>query len=801
MGDCGDRSMRPARLLSAVGYARITTKAETIRDLQPMVRRSVVPRLAVIDVGTWVADPESVLDALTATFPSRVVIVRSSARSEDSSEASNAGAFRSITDVSTRVPAQLRSAIDQVIRSYGAAHDGDQVLVQEMVSDVARSGVVMTRLPDSGAPYYVVSFDATSGRTDTVTSGARDGVRTVLVFRGASLRVDLRAEISEVLACVEEVERLVGRDDLDIEFAVDQAGTVFLLQVRPIVFARRLRGIPEERIRRRLARAAAMLPTWNAGHPKLVGRRRAWSVMADWNPAEMIGIDPAPLALSLYRSLVTDEAWATSRAMLGFRDVRPCPLMLDVVGKPYVDVRAGLNSFLPASLSDDLGARLVDDHIAKLEAHPELHDKLEFDVVPTCVTWDFEERADELRGAGFSATDVDALRAGLVETTRRTVERVGCDLEVLAALRRRCDRLLRSEARPLDRVAALLDDARCVGFPAFANLARAAFAATAMVRSLARAGVISGDQADTSLAALETVSGRMRRDGARVARGALSWGDFVWEYGHLRPGTYDIESPCYASDPSSYLRPFVRDVPVRVCAESSLPDAEHVEIARQLADVGWPRTEGGFGVFLRRSIEARELGKFTVSRNVSAALETLAAWGAEYGASRRDLSFLTVADLGMLRSLDGSDVAAHLHRVVDRRRARSTERAAAQLPALILSTEDLSCFERTPSEPNYITRRRVTAPPCAVRSDPARLAVEGKIVAIPAADPGFDWLFSRRPAGLVTMYGGANSHMAVRASEFGIPAAIGVGHDLFQQVSVAHLVELDCSSRRVRALC
>ena len=32
-------------------------------------------------------------------------------------------------------------------------------------------------------------------------------------------------------------------------------------------------------------------------------------VMPDWNPAEMIGIGQ-PLALSLYRELITDSIWA-----------------------------------------------------------------------------------------------------------------------------------------------------------------------------------------------------------------------------------------------------------------------------------------------------------------------------------------------------------------------------------------------------------------------------------------------------------------------------------------------------------
>ena len=36
-----------------------------------------------------------------------------------------------------------------------------------------------------------------------------------------------------------------------------------------------------------------------------MGRRTVYGVMPDWNPAEIIGIRPKPLSLSLYR-IVTD---------------------------------------------------------------------------------------------------------------------------------------------------------------------------------------------------------------------------------------------------------------------------------------------------------------------------------------------------------------------------------------------------------------------------------------------------------------------------------------------------------------
>ena len=124
-----------------------------------------------------------------------------------------------------------------------------------------------------------------------------------------------------------------------------------------------------------------------------------------------------------------------------------------------------------------------------------------------------------------------------------------------------------------------------------------------------------------------------------------------------------------------------------------------------------------------------------------------------------------------------------------------------ELPPLLVHERNFFAFLYPESHPNYIGSACVNA-------DVIRLEagvqpdenLAGKIVLIPQADPGWDWLFGHGIGGLVTQYGGANSHMAIRAAELALPAAIGVGEAIYLQLSEARALELNCQDRQIRVI-
>jgi glutamine kinase len=765
-----------------------STKADTLISLQGVLKSARIAPLQSFSVGDWEADSQACLSAVYATLGTGPWIVRSSCSREDGLEVSNAGALISVPDVTGE---QLRAAVLQVIAAYGETLPADKILIQPMLENVIRAGVAFSHDPNTCAPYRVVNW-SDGQDTAAVTSGT--GGRVWQQAAGSSAPPP--PSLVPVVVMLDELLDLFGGIPVDCEFAVTREGqeeVLWLLQARPLVLSSPPESVPQqterlENIQRRIARG--MHP-----HPFLMGRRTVYGVMPDWNPAEIVGIRPRPLALSLYRELVTDAIWAYQRHNYGYRNLRSFPLMPHFFGQPYVDVRLSFNSFIPADLDESVAGRLVDHYIDRLLSEPALHDKIEFEIVYSCYTLDLPKRLERLAEAGFSPTERQAIADSLRRLTNRVMHHESglwrSDAAKLDTLLSRREQLLAASADPLERIYWLLEDTKRYGTLPFAGLARAGFIAVQMLRSLVSTGIFSPADHDAFLRSISTVSGQLARD-----RAALDRTTFLDRYGHLRPGTYDILSPRYDEAPELYFDWQEAQAPVAPPPPFALTLPQMREISRHLDSHGLAPDPVCLLDFLQAGIEQREQSKFLFSRNLSDILVLVADYGARLGFSRDDMSYCDIAAFRELY-VAAADPEAILAASIAQGRERYRDTQALSLPPLITRPEDVWAFEWPATSPNFVTQCVVTAPVAAAAE---RNAIAGAIVCIPGADPGYDWLFSYPIAGLITAWGGANSHMAIRAGELGIPAVIGAGEQLYQRWSSARRLAIDCAGRRVDVL-
>jgi phosphohistidine swiveling domain-containing protein len=188
---------------------------------------------------------------------------------------------------------------------------------------------------------------------------------------------------------------------------------------------------------------------------------------------------------------------------------------------------------------------------------------------------------------------------------------------------------------------------------------------------------------------------------------------------------------------------------------------------------------------------------------VSAALDALVEYGAERSVSREDLAYVDVSTFFSLRSGDvtSGNIGQWIQDKADEGKYQYQLSKLVELPPLIFDEAEIRLFTYPSSQANFIGSSRVVAT-CIDLSGGHDVSANltGKIALIPRADPGYDWLFSREITGLITMYGGANSHMAIRAAELGLPAAIGVGLTVYERLARASILELDAGNRCVQVV-
>jgi phosphohistidine swiveling domain-containing protein len=442
---------------------------------------------------------------------------------------------------------------------------------------------------------------------------------------------------------------------------------------------------------------------------------------------------------------------------------------------------------------------VADFQLHRLESEPGLHDRLEFDVAVTAVSFDVEAQMRQLKEAGLTADDCAQLRSALTTITSSAIERLDRDTVMIKLARSKRMQICASCRDPLRRAAELLKEVRpAIALP-FAHVARAAFVATAFTRSAVTADLATAESVEDYMRSLGTISAQLRADGAAVAADELSWDDYVARYGDLRPGTYDPAVPRYRDAPEVYLRPFVSSP----CAEAA-PSRGAVPwftaaagvVSARLTQLGLDCDAAALARFTRRAMTAREAGKFELSCWISAILEALVETAAECGQAADDVSYWRLSDV---RQMARGAVDPHrLETRVARRRMRHAVTQRLHLPATINGLTDLRCFSTHAGRPTYVGTGKSIGR-VIVQPAPADLPEKG-IVVLPSADPGFEWLFSRPLAGIITMYGGANSHMAVRCAESGIPAAIGVGQHIYAQLAGAALVQLDCAGQTIEII-
>ncbi|PNH83596.1 PEP/pyruvate-binding domain-containing protein [Arthrobacter sp. AFG20] len=266
---------------------------------------------------------------------------------------------------------------------------------------------------------------------------------------------------------------------------------------------------------------------------------------------------------------------------------------------------------------------------------------------------------------------------------------------------------------------------------------------------------------------------------------------FLGRYGHRAVAEIDVGMPRWRDDPThilgvlaNYLR--LEDperAPDRQFSQAAAEsDAQIERLVAEARSRGRLRAVAVRAALRRARLFAglRELPKFQIVLALAEVRKQLAEVGAVLAEQKRlaraeDIFFLDFAEAH--RALDGADMQ---DLVAQRQGAYYLELERRHIPRMLLSdgTEPETLLTGVGTAAGALSGSPASA---GMVTAPARVILEpvgahlepGEVLVAPSTDPGWTPLFLTA-GGLVMEMGGPNSHGAVVAREYGIPAVVGV---------------------------
>ena len=773
------------------------SKAGIIKYLMKKKLFFSLPKTYVFPVDEWQKRKIGIIKEIKKNFKNTKLIFRSSAFDEDGKFKSSAGKYISIQNINSENTNQIIKSATKIIKSYKLKNrkiKKDEIIVQKQISNVSMSGVMFTYDLNTGAPYYVINYDDMTGKTDTVTAGSDNySNKKIFIFR-SGLNYLKSKRFRCLIDATIDLEKKLKNNFLDIEFAVDKKLRPYLFQARNITSNKKWNIVSNKLINRNLLKCRLNLLKELKPHKKIFGKSTVFGQMPDWNPAEMIGQNPENLSYSLYKKLITDDSWRIARKLMGYNFPQEKNLMKLFSGKPYINTRLSFNSFLPRGLNKQLGNKLVNFWLNKLIKNPELHDKIEFEIAITCFSFDIKEKIKRFLPKNISKKQIKLFVKKHKENTLKlinsdhiaSIENSMKSINKLNDLQKEFKKIDKAKKKNFSEINKIIKDCIKYGVIPFAICARHGFIGQTLLNSLVNKKAISINEMQKFKSSFNTITTDFLYDMHQVAIKKERKKNFMIKYGHLRPGTYDIKSRRYDEYKSFlFLKQKMGKDRKYLLKKSTMNRIEKIIVLNKIKNFN----SKDLMDYIQKSFVAREFSKFVFTKSVSEILLLISNYGKKNNIKKNDMSYLDLKDLNKSKKIQ--------RKIISQNKQFYQVNKKIKLPQILHDYAGTFIVPFQVNSPNYVSNKKIRSSIVHIKNNINKINIQNKIVLIENADPGYDWIFSRKIKGLVTQYGGVNSHMAIRCAELNLPAAIGCGEKKFEELKKSKMIELDCLSHTI----
>ncbi len=766
---------------------KLKNKAENLEILKKIFFKNsniIIPKFYFFSIKNLNLNKKYYLKKILDFARNFKIILRSSSFDEDTINYSNAGKYDSIILRKNITNNELKKILNKFLKQF--KNKKDIIIVQEFIEKVQISGVIFTSDINSNAPYYLINYDE-SGRTNLVTSGKKSFTHKQYVqFKDYVPRVK---KFKKLIYACKKLEEKVNYARLDIEFCI-KSNKIYLLQVRflPLPNDQKSKIKLEQsliNIKKKIIKLAKVNPT-------LFGKKTVFSNMTDWNPVEMIGEKPSKLAISLYKELITDTVWRIQRKNYGYKDVFPNILIFDLGGSPFVDLRTDINSFLPNKLNRLFSEKIINQYIDYIYKNTSLHDKIEFNVVETCYSINSKKRLKKI----LNKRSIDVYLDHLKELTQQIFKKklLYKDINEIRNFDNNLYQIKSVKKDFIQKIFLLVELTKKYGTLPFAGIARSAFISQRILIDLRENNLIDKNEFENFFNSLPSITKEMNKNFNNLKNKK----ELVKNYGHLRPSTYDITSLNYYEGFNSY---FGHKSKYIVEKKVKFKGFHKARIINNLLRLNYGINLSEFLKFSKNSIYWREKSKFIFTKGINEIFINLISLGKEIKISRSDLQFLDIKNiLNYFSKLENQKLKETLLEEIKKNKKELQILKQIKLPDFIKSYQDIYSFYEAKTKINFITNNNCAGKIYEIKNKTKLKDLHDMIICIENADPGYDFIFNYKIKGLITKYGGSNSHMAIRCLEKNIPACIGVGKLIYDSVKISKNIFIDANNKVLKII-
>ena len=782
-------------------------KAQNLNNLNKhKIKNTTIPNFIFFNVYDWQNKKQKIIEKIIYELRIRIC-VRSSYYKEDSFKTSLAGKFESFINIKKNKKNILKS-VNNLIKQYRSFSKNNHhflnsyIIVQDFVENSICSGVVTNYTLGDGAPYYTINYNDITSSTSSVTAGDKDSYRVLHISRNSKKNIR-SVKFKKLTDSIKKIEEIYNYKPLDIEFAITKNYKVFIFQIRPISTSSKWKKINKIKFNKILFDAESKYKAIKKRN-SVYGKRAVFGLMPDWNPAEIIGFQPSIFSYSLYKYLVTDKIWAISREQMGYKKLNNPKLMYSFTGKPYIDLRMSFNSLLPKRLGKNIESKISRFWIDELINKPYFHDKIEFEITDNCYYFGIKKKIKN-KYSFLNNKEKNIFIISLKNLTNKILEKYQIDFDemnkniiFLEDFRvKTIKEFKKSSGNELKFSKLLIEKCKNLGLFIFSKQARNAFISKKILNSLVENKILERSSYFKILKKLKTVSHEYISDQNSLQKNRLKMSDFNKKYYHLRPNSYDISNKRY----NTSIRPNqISDKQINNLLDYNLKNVKNIISAREYKKLSLALKVNKINVNVKNlltfcigSLKLRENYKFIFSRSLSDSIELLRSFSKKknLGNILPYANFKNILNIKNQKDID--KIKKKYSKIVLNRKYFSS----VKLPYLIVSHNDFFVSSILLSKPNFITDKNITGKLIFLDGKSQNLKLKNKIIVIENADPGFDWVFAHKIKGLITKFGGINSHMSIRCEELNLPAIIGFGEDNYSKIIDKKYLNINCKLQKV----